>query len=335
MLPKTETREPVFRILSLDGGGIRGIFTASFLAALEEMAGRRAGDFFDLIVGTSTGAIIGLATALGIPARTVLDLYVERGARIFRHPRLLGWILRPRYGHRHLERAVREIFGDRTINDARVPVCIPSYELTNAYPRIWKDEHAAHLHWWGDQPAWRIALASAAAPLYFPAMQVLEGDSHVDGGLYANNPVLVGLTEAVHVFNQPLDRIRVLSIGAGERAERIPQSHAVRMGLWQWRSALYEHILGAQARGAHEIARRLLTAGQYERVNIPLERNYRLDDYRSALTLREPGAQEARTRGDDLRDRFLFAPATLGRDQKDAVAAEARRRPPSVHGRGG
>jgi len=335
MYPKTETREPVFRILSLDGGGIRGIFTASFLATLEEMAGCRVGDFFDLIAGTSTGAIIGLATAFGIPARRILDLYVDRGERIFRSPRRLGAILRPRYGNRHLERAVREIFGDRVLNDAHVPVCIPSYELTNAYPRIWKDEHAPHLVWWGDQPAWRIALASAAAPLYFPAIQVLEGDSHVDGGLYANNPVLVGVTEAVHAFAQPLERIRVLSIGAGERAERIPQSHAARMGLWQWRRALYEHILGGQARGAHEIARRLLTAGQYERINIPLERNYRLDDYRSALTLREPGAQEARTRGDDLRDRFLFAPATLGRDQKDAVAAEARRRPPSVHGRGG
>ena len=82
----------------------------------------------------------------------------------------------------------------------------------------------------------------------------------------------------------------------------------------------------APRRAAREIARRLLTAGQYERVNIPLERNYRLDDYRSALTLREPGAQEARTRGDDLRERFLFAPATLGRDQKEAVAAEARAR---------
>jgi patatin-like phospholipase/acyl hydrolase len=332
MFPKAEISEPVFRILSLDGGGIRGIFTAAFLATLEEMAGRRAGDFFDLVVGTSTGAIIGLAVALGIPARTVLDLYVERGARIFRRPRLLGSLLRPRYGNRDLERAVREIFGDRSINDVRVPVCIPSYELTNAYPRIWKDEHAAHLHWWGDQPAWRIALASAAAPLYFPAIQVLEGDSHVDGGLYANNPVLVGLTEAVHTFAQPLDRIRILSIGAGERAERIPQSHAARMGLWQWRTALFEHILGAQARGAHEIARRLLTPGQYERVNIPLERNYRLDDYRSALTLREPGAQEARTRGDDLRERFLFAPATLGRDQKEAVAADARQRKRPLRG---
>jgi len=321
MYPKTETREPVFRILSLDGGGIRGIFTASFLATLEDLAGRRAGEFFDLVTGTSTGAIIGLAVAFGIPARRVLDLYVERGARIFRRPRLLGSLFRPRYGNRHLERAVREIFGDRSINDARVPVCIPSYELTNSWPRIWKDEHAGNLLWWGDQPAWRIALASAAAPLYFPAIQVLPGDSHVDGGLYANNPVLVGLTEAVHAFAQPLDRIRVLSIGAGERAERIPFERAARMGLWQWGSTIWEHMLIAQARSAHEIARRMLPPGQYDRVNIPLEHAYPLDDYKAARTLLEPGAQEARTRSELLRERFLFAPATIGRDQKEAIAA--------------
>jgi patatin-like phospholipase/acyl hydrolase len=319
MLPKTETREPVFRILSLDGGGIRGIFTASFLATLEEMAGRRAGEFFDLIVGTSTGAIIGLSLALGIPAKTVLDLYVERGARIFRHPRALGWILRPRYGHRHLERAVREIFGDRTINDARVPVCIPSYELTNSYPRIWKDEHAEDLPWWGGQPAWRIALATAAAPLYFPAVQVLPGDSHVDGGLFANNPVLIGLTEAVRSFRQPLARIRILSIGAGERAERIPFERARRMGLWQWKASIYEHMLISQARSAHEIAQRLLTPEQYVRVNLPLEHAYPLDDYEAARTLLEPGAQQARVQYPELEARFLYAPATIGRAQKAAI----------------
>ena len=333
MLPRSEPHAPVFRILSLDGGGIRGIFTASFLATAEEMAGRRIGEHFDLVAGTSTGGIIALAVAFGIPARRVLEMYVERGRRIFRRPRHLGMLLRPRYGNRDLARALREIFGDRSINDARTPVCIPSYELTNSYPRVWKDEHAGNLLWWGDQPAWRIALATSAAPLYFPAFQVLPGDSHVDGGLYANNPVLVGLTEAVHTFAQPLSRIRILSIGAGERAERIPFERSSRMGLWQWRSAIYEHILIAQARSAHEVARRLLAPGQYERVNIPLEQAYRLDDCEAASTLLEPGAQEARTRSELLRERFLFAPATMGRDQKEAIAATCRRPAGPLRGR--
>jgi predicted acylesterase/phospholipase RssA len=313
------SREPIFRVLALDGGGVRGIFTASFLSTLEDLSGRRIGDNFDLVVGCSTGGIIGLAVAFGIPSRRILDLYLERGAQIFGHRCRLGMLLRPRYTNTALAQSLKELFGERAIDECLTPVCIPSYELTNSYPRIWKDEHAEDLPWWGGQPAWRIALATAAAPLYFPAVQVLPGDSHVDGGLFANNPVLIGLTEAVRSFRQPLARIRILSIGAGERAERIPFERARRMGLWQWKASIYEHMLISQARSAHEIAQRLLTPEQYVRVNLPLEHAYPLDDYEAARTLLEPGAQQARVQYPELEARFLYAPATIGRAQKAAI----------------
>ena len=148
----------------------------------------------------------------------------------------------------------------------------------------------------------------------------------MDGGLFANNPVLVGLTEAVHYFHQPLHRIRILSVGAGERAERIPHEKAKRMGVWQWKTAVYEHMLIAQARSAHEIARRLLRPGQYERVNIPLEHPYPLDDWKAARTLIEPGAQEARMRYMDLRSGFFFARASAGREHKAAATVACRER---------
>jgi patatin-like phospholipase/acyl hydrolase len=319
MHAREETQGRHFRILALDGGGIRGIFTASYLATVEDLLPGRICDYFDLIVGTSTGGIIGLAIAFGIPARRVLDLYLERGPRIFGRGRTLGMLLRPKYHNALLARSLRDIFGERAINDALTPVCIPSYELTNSYPRIWKDEHAENLVSWGDQPAWKIALATSAAPLYLPGIQIMSGDSHVDGGLFANNPTLVGLTEAVQSFRQPLDQIRILSVGAGERAERIPYERARRMGLWHWRTAIYEHMLIAQARIAHETAKRLLPPGQYERINIPLEHPYSLDDYRAATLLLEPGAQEARTRFSTLKSRFFAAPATSGREQKAAI----------------
>jgi patatin-like phospholipase/acyl hydrolase len=303
--------DQVFRVLALDGGGIRGIFTASFLSTVEDLAQARVGEFFDLIVGTSTGGIIALALAFRIPARRVLDYYLTRGSVIFACRRGLSALLRPK----------REVFGERALDEVETPVCIPSYELTTSYPRIWKDDHAPDMSWWGDQPAWKVALATAAAPAYFPGASVIPGDSHVDGGLFANNPTLVGLTEAVRYFHQPLEQIRILSIGAGERAERIPHERARRMGLWQWKTALYDHMLIAQARIVHEITGRLLARGQYERVNIPLEHSYPLDDYRAARALLEPGAQQARTRFHDLQELFLFARATAGREQKAAVAA--------------
>lgn len=323
-----ETQGRHFRILALDGGGIRGIFTASYLATIEDLLPGKICDYFDLIVGTSTGGIIGLAIAFGIPARRVLNLYLERGPRIFGRGRTLGMLLRPKYRNAALAQSLRDIFGERAINDALTPVCIPSYELTNSYPRIWKDAHAEHLVSWGDQPAWKIALATSAAPLYLPGIQIISGDSHVDGGLFANNPTLVGLTEAVQSFRMPLDRIRILSVGAGERAERISYERARRMGLWHWRTAIYEHMLIAQARIAHEVVSRLLPPGQYERINIPLEHPYSLDDYRAARMLVEPGAQEARTRFSVLKSRYFAHPATTGREQKAAVASRLRRTAP-------
>ncbi len=326
MIGRVKESEEPFRILALDGGGIRGIFTASFLKTIEDLSRGGVADQFDLIAGTSTGGIIGLALALGIPARRILDLYLEIGPRIFRRPRRLGMLLRPKYDSAPLARVLREIFGARAINDVQTPVCITSYELTNSYPRVWKDDHAADSLDGGETAAWKVALATSSAPLYFPGAEVAAGDSHVDGGLFANNPTLVGLTEAVHSFRQPLERIRILSVGAGERAERVPHERARRMGVWQWKTAMDEHMLIAQARIAHEIARRLLPAHQYVRVNIPLEHPYPFDDYDAAATLVEPGAQAARTRYIEIRRSFLFAPARLGRDQKAAVAAAHPRR---------
>lgn len=324
MLPRQTEQDAVFRVLALDGGGARGLFTASFLATIEDLLRVRLAGQFDLIVGTSSGATIGLALAMELPAQQLVDLFLAQGAQIFARPRRLGMLLRPKYDDEPLARALRHVFGDRTINEVRTPVCVLSYELTSSYPRIWKDDHAPDMRCGGDQPAWRVALASSAAPIYFPGAQVIDDDSHVDGGLFANNPILIGLAEAVRYFDRPVDRIRILSVGTGERAERIPHERARRMGVWEWKTMLYEHMLIGQARIAHEIARRLLSPGQYERVNIPLEHRYAIDDFEAARVLVEPGARAARTRLRDLQRRFLFGPATMGRNQKAAVAAAAR-----------
>ena len=320
-------QEPSFRVLALDGGGIRGLFTASFLSTLEELGGGRIGEHFDLIVGTSSGGIIALALSYGIPARVVFDFFLHKGRQVFTRPRRLGMLLRPKYDNRFLSATLKDFFGARVLDEATTPVCVTSYELENSYPRIWKDDHAPDLAPAGDEAAWKVALASSAAPIFFPGAQVSKGDSHVDGGLFANNPTLIGLTEAARYFHQPLDRIRILSLGAGERAERIPYERARRMGVWHWRTAAIEHMLIAQARIAHEIARRLLGPKQYVRVNVPLERPYPLDDYDAAKNLIEPGSQAARVLFPDLKKRFFASAATLGREQKDTVRALRRSDP--------
>lgn len=331
MFPRRPEQDDVFRVLALDGGGARGLFTASFLATVEDLLKVRIGDQFDLIVGTSSGATIALSLAFGLPARRALDLFLEHGPRIFARPRRLGMLALPKYDGRSLEAALREVFGEHRLNEVTTPVCITSYELTDSYPRIWKDDHAPETGG-GNEPAWCVALASSAAPMFFPGVQVVDDDSHVDGGLFANNPTLVGLAEASRSFQIPLERIRILSVGTGERAERIPHERARRMGVWEWKTRLYEHMLVAQARIAHEIARRLLSPGQYQRINIPLEHRYGIDDFKAARTLVEPGARAARTRIADLQSRFFFAPASASRARKAAVAEAAARDRPAADG---
>ncbi len=311
-----------FRVLAVDGGGVRGIFAASFLATVEEQLGAPVARHFDLLVGTSTGAIIVIGLALGVEARRILELYTSRAVGVFGKPSPFGGYLWPKHRNDGLVRELRDLFGTKVLNDVETPVCVTSYELTNSYPRIWKDDHRKGLSAGGNKMAWQIALASSAAPLFLPAAQVAPGDSHVDGGLFASNPALIGITEAVRYFGQPLSAVSMLSIGAGELAERIPYARARAMGLVQWRSQIIEHMFIAQARMTHEVARCLLDPEQYVRVNIALDRAYDLDDFRGVVALREPGAQEARVRLPGLVPMFFTTPATVGRTQM----REARRK---------
>ena len=108
--------EDAFRVLTLDGGGIRGLFTSSFLSTLEDLGGGRIGEHFDLIVGTSSGGIISLALAYGIPARAVFDLYLQKGRQVFSRPRRLGMLLRPKYDNQFLAAALKEFFGTRVLD---------------------------------------------------------------------------------------------------------------------------------------------------------------------------------------------------------------------------
>src|SRR5258706_10385282 len=133
-----------FRILSLDGGGIRGFFSASLLSQFEQSSGKSVSDYFDLIVGTSTGAIIALGLASGLSATDILDFYRYHGPKIFsqgRISRLPRWLFRPKYRNAQLLAALQEIFGEKKLNDLKVPVCITSYELVEGWPRVFKDDH--------------------------------------------------------------------------------------------------------------------------------------------------------------------------------------------------
>jgi len=214
-----------FHILSLDGGGVRGLFSAAVLAAMEEDLGMSVTDCFDLLVGTSTGGIIAIGLGLGLRPREIVDFYYTRGTYVFSNPlglRSMWRVLFSKYSQSRLEKVLREpgLFGERALGESARPLVIPSYSLSEDDVYLFKTDHDKRLRRDWKVPAWQVALATCAAPTYFRASSHVANQRHVDGGLWANNPVMVAVTEAVSVFGCALDKVRVLSLGTTSPVRR-------------------------------------------------------------------------------------------------------------------
>ena len=167
-----------FRILSIDGGGIRGIFPAAFLAGLEKqwLDGKSVAGCFDLIAGTSTGGIIALGLASGYTAADICRLYVERGCEIFppipnnwigdlrRDSRRIFQLFKVRYDRKALVRILRELFGSRKFGDTVTRLCIPSFDGRHGEPYIFKTPHHPDYRLDREESAVKVAAATAAAP---------------------------------------------------------------------------------------------------------------------------------------------------------------------------
>lgn len=194
-----------FKILCIDGGGIKGVFSAQVLAEFEEAFKTHVSEHFDLVCGTSTGGIIALGVAAGIPMKNVVEFYCQNGPYIFsqRWKRILGdWslifkqaLLHSKYSDNILKKALESVFKDRKIQSSQNLLCIPAFNITDFTPRVFKKDYG-HLNQDDEKTFVEVALATTAAPTYFP-VQEIDDVQYIDGGVYANNPILIGLTEAV------------------------------------------------------------------------------------------------------------------------------------------
>lgn len=259
------------QVLSLDGGGLRGIFTAAALTALEDDLGSPVLDHFDLIAGTSTGGLIALALGAGNSARSILEFYLDEGPQIFRSPRLRTprHLVRSKYNGRALEAAVRRHLADRLLGNSNVRLVIPAFDLTRNDVYLFKTPHHPRLRRDWRVPMWEVAMSTSGAPTYLPA-HVLHEDRSVlvDGGTWANNPCLVGVAEAVSVLGAPLTDIRVLSIGTTNEIQLRPRS-VTHGGIIQWiqKNTLVDVLLAGQSTGAFTATSHLLGAGSVMRIN--------------------------------------------------------------------
>lgn len=251
-----------FQILSLDGGGVRGVFTAAILAAIEEDYGVRVTDCFDLIAGTSTGGILAIGLGLGFSPHEMVEFYVELGPRIFGN--FGRWrnalqLFRSKYPASRLAEALKTKFGDRKFGASTKRLVIPSFDLGNNQVYVFRTAHLERLRRDYKLPAWHVAMATAAAPSYFPVHKLPDHLRLVDGGVWANNPSLVALTEVVGASHlaMPLSDVHLLSLGTVAKLHSA-RKHLDRGGLWAWKRDAVELVLDASAIGASNQARSLL-----------------------------------------------------------------------------
>lgn len=336
-LPWHENRD--FRILSIDGGGIRGLFPAALLAGLEGryLNGSPIGAHFDLIAGTSTGGVIALGLGAGLRAAQLFELYSRRGREIFppaspasRPARKVLGFFRYRYERRALMRALADTFGNTKLAESRVRLCVPSADGRHGDLYVFKTPHHPDFRLDGRELMTKIGAATSAAPTYFRPLED-GGFSFVDGGLWANNPVMVGLVDALSCFAVPRDRIRILSVGCGSVPYTIGKWQKRLGGLWHWRKVINAamHFQSLSALGQVGL---LIGADRVERIDAPsTARPIELDDWTRAHAELPPAASAVLDqRGDDLASTFLNTPAPPYRPVHETSRATTDQGGPSL-----
>lgn len=279
------------------------------------MTGKRVADHFDLITGTSTGGIIAIALGLGVPAADVLDFYVTRGPDIFpstgvtrRWRNALRWVWGPKYSQQRLEHAVRAVVGDRLLGESKCRLVINSYDAVRGDVHLFKTAHHERFKMDYKVPAAEVAMATAAAPTYFPAFTGKGGLTHIDGGIWANCPATIGLVEAIAVLGRNPADIDILSIGTTDEPFHVSGRRRWG-GLLFWNKGIIELLMQAQVAGALAQAK-VLTGRKALRIDaVTRPKRFLMDDSRQIADLKALGIAEARQSEYEISLRFLDVPA--------------------------
>jgi patatin-like phospholipase/acyl hydrolase len=274
-----------FKILSIDGGGFRGAYSAHLLKQIEEKYSINWLEDFDLITGTSTGSIIAAGLACGKTAGELAAIYEEHGKDIFkkRWPGQKGFVA-SRYNNKGLSSQLDEIFGETKLGEVGIPLIIPATNIGLGCVHVFKSKFDEGFVRDPEVLVRDAVLASCSAPTYFAPHKVKE-NLLADGGLWANSPSLVAAIDAKKRLNQKLEDLRVLSIGTGHVKTFYPQKISLKRGLWgwgfltRWRGGKFiEMILNLQSQNAANMLGLLLETEQILRLNFESDQAIPLDD---------------------------------------------------------
>lgn len=262
-----EKKPEAFKVLSIDGGGIKGLYSARILQHFEEKFNCHISDYFDLLCGTSTGGIIALALSLKIQAGEICKFYEEKGPLIFpKHRKIslpffgltdVGFfkqvMFRGKYKEKPLRDALQSVFAEKVIGESNNLLCIPTYSITDARPWIFKFDHPEGKLDRDNKARYvDVALATTAAPTYFPLSEIdhYNKKQFVDGGVWGNNPTLVGLIEALTYFvgeGKKYQSLNILSISSLTLTGGKPPGLKRNRSFKDWGDDLFETSLAGQS----------------------------------------------------------------------------------------
>lgn len=274
-----------FRILSIDGGGIRGIYPAHVLRCIEERLKIDLYDTFDMIAGTSTGSIIAAGVATGVPAADIVAMYKEHGAGIFRKKRFLlpGKSVQPMfdsvYDAQYLENVLTEVFQAKRLGDIKKPLLLPSTDIGNGCVHVLKSGYSTDFTRDNKVLVKDAVLASCSAPTYFDPHR-LDEYLLADGGLWANNPALAAMIDAQKRLGITQDDIQILSIGTGHSKTMYGTNASRKWGLingWKHKEFI-SFILSLQSQSAHNYLSLMLRPGQIKRIDFESDLPLPMDD---------------------------------------------------------
>ncbi|WP_198030358.1 CBASS cGAMP-activated phospholipase [Bradyrhizobium sp. Tv2a-2] len=268
-----------FRILALDGGGIKGAFTAAALTTMEQSLGVPVASQFDLVAGTSTGGILAIGLGMGLHPDDMLKFYRDRGPIVFPAMRFyrkwrsqLRHMLSPKYSQNLLRRELEQAYfrdgKHKLLGDSVCRLVIPAYDAISGVCHVFRTPHHELLSADHATDAVEVALATAAAPTYFSSAIVrnlVSDASFFDGGVWANCPAMAAIIEAVCYLGVPLDRIDVLSIGTTE--EPFTVKSMAQAGWARWGKTLIDLLMNAQVDSAVRHAQLLVGEPRFLRVN--------------------------------------------------------------------
>jgi len=280
-----------YRILSLDGGGIRGLITAVWLSELEKQLGAPVREHFDLVAGTSTGSILACGVSRGIPAEEIVEMYVKHGREVFPGTASRLWsrvrrtfgegVSAPKYSSDGLQKVLKRVFRETTFGKLAIkPTLVTTYNTLTREAVVLKNTRPAYQN----LKVWEVCKCSSSAPTFFPAHVLTLGKKKapmIDGGVVANNPTACAIAEGLRLQTEkkgkdtvPLSKFVVASFGTGATVRPIEIKDALEWGAIEWAIPIIDVLFDGAGDAVDYVSRQMLPETRYFRFQTELTSAY-------------------------------------------------------------